>query len=104
MFFFCFTLYLIFKSGFKNFIKYLTNPEVALCLVFTLVLGFAVGLTAFNFGALVRFKIPLLPFYLVGLLIIYDLSTKDKKLKAEKAQALREARAKVLAERESKVV
>lgn len=44
------------------------------CLIFTLVLGFGVGLSTSNFGALVRYKIPFLPYFVF--LILTSLRSK----------------------------
>lgn len=46
------------------------NPLVLTCISFTIVFGFLTGITTPNFGALVRFKIPLLPMFVSGLYII----------------------------------
>ncbi len=58
------------QVGFGGFFRSFGVPEISLCILFSIVLGFAVGVTAFNFGALVRFKIPLLPFFFIGLTLI----------------------------------
>lgn len=42
-----------------------------LSIVFSVFFAFSVGLVTANFGALVRYKIPLIPFYVTALLIIY---------------------------------
>jgi hypothetical protein len=65
-----FFLWLTLKSARKyGFFNYFQNafkePMVAFCLLFSLVFGFAVGFTSYNYGALVRYKIPCLPFYLL---------------------------------------
>lgn len=66
------TLYIIFKVGLINFFKNIFESGILLyCFIFTIVFGFAVGITSSNFGTLVRYKIPLLPFYLSGLFILY---------------------------------
>ena len=39
--------------------------------VFSIFFAFSVGLTTSNFGALVRYKIPAVPFYLSAMLILY---------------------------------
>lgn len=71
-----FTIRLLYKTGFIRFTRLiLTNPEVQFCLVFSLIFAFSVGFTSYNFGSLVRYKIPLLPFYFIALLILAD---KDK--------------------------
>jgi hypothetical protein len=56
----------------------LKNPEVVFCLVFSLVFAFAVGISTYNFGTLSRYKIPLIPFYLIGLGLIYYLNNERK--------------------------
>lgn len=87
---FIYTLYLLYLAGLWGFIKSLFNPDVLLCMIFSIILGFATGITAFNFGALVRFKIPLMPFFLSGLLIMgYSI-----RLKKEDIKAMKEANAK----------
>lgn len=66
------TVYLIFKVGLINLFKQIFfNNNVRAFLVFAILLGIAVGLTSFNFGALSRYKIPCLPFYTAALTIIY---------------------------------
>lgn len=41
----------------------ISDPFLVFCVLFTLILGFGVGLSTSNFGALVRYKIPYLPFF-----------------------------------------
>lgn len=66
------TLIVFIKVGIlKTIIKILKNPDLILCFGFALTFAFAVGFTTYNFGTLVRYKIPLLPFYFVGLGILY---------------------------------
>jgi hypothetical protein len=50
----------------------LRNTDVVFCLGFSLSFAFFIGISTFNFGALVRYKIPILPFYFSGLVIIYQ--------------------------------
>ena len=49
-----------------------TSKKPYKSLIFSLVFAFAVGLSAYNFGALARFKIPALPFYFIALIILMD--------------------------------
>lgn len=56
----------------------LKNPTVLFCFVFSVSFAFAVGVSTFNFGTLARYKIPLLPFYVLALGYIYY-SNKEKK-------------------------
>jgi hypothetical protein len=67
-----FTLWVLFKAGILGSLRSLLgNPEILMALSFTVALGFIVGISSYNFGALVRFKIPLLPFYGTFLAIMY---------------------------------
>ena len=70
-------LYLFFKKGLSLF-SYFKNPDVAFCLVFSIMFAFAVGVSTFNFGTLVRYKIPALPFFSIALLVITFYSNSDK--------------------------
>ncbi|MBQ1606886.1 MAG: hypothetical protein II088_08765 [Bacteroidales bacterium] len=78
------TLYVFFKAGVKYTIKQiLGNPFVSMCLLFSVVLALGIGISTSNFGALVRFKIPLIPFFALGWLEI--LFTKRKEAELAKA-------------------
>lgn len=74
-----FTCYVIAKCRHKIF-SALTNPNIIFALTFSLSFAFAVGVSTFNFGTLVRYKIPLLPFFLIALILILNYSNKDRKL------------------------
>jgi hypothetical protein len=50
-----------------------TTPILVLCFVFSLIFAVSVGISSSNFGTLVRYKIPLLPFYVCALLITEDI-------------------------------
>jgi hypothetical protein len=67
---FVFTVYIIFKRP-RAFIRALSDPNILFCLTFSLTFAFAVGISTFNFGTLARYKIPLLPFYALGLILIF---------------------------------
>lgn len=62
----------------KGLILRLGNPNVLFCLLFSITFSFAVGVSTYNFGTLSRYKIPLLPFYIVALLIVYHRSNRDR--------------------------
>jgi hypothetical protein len=77
----CLTLFVFFKVGPFKFLKIsFSNAEVRAFLLFSIMLGIAVGLTSYNFGALSRYKIPCLPFFASSLAIIYY-KTKQKSFK-----------------------
>jgi hypothetical protein len=79
LFMFYITLYVLYKSrGF--FIRTLFTPDIIFCLMFSITFAFAVGVSTFNFGTLSRYKIPLLPFYLLAMLFIYDEAKRERNL------------------------
>ena len=64
-------MYLLFMIGPFKFIRYLTSEPLAIfCFSFAIFFSFSVGLTTSNFGSLVRYKIPAMPFFVAGLFII----------------------------------
>lgn len=75
------TIFVFVKVGLRKFIRHLFKPDVIFCLLFSLVFAFSVGISTYNFGSLSRYKIPLMPFYLIALVIIYhcSISNNDKK-------------------------
>lgn len=58
------------------------EPLVIFSLTFAIVFAFAVGISTANFGALVRLKIPLIPFIAVGLFTLFNRSLELKEEKA----------------------
>jgi hypothetical protein len=73
----CFTLLVIVRCRFK-ILGALKNADTLFALIFSLSFAFAVGVSTYNFGTLVRYKIPMLPFYLIALVLIWDYSKSDK--------------------------
>jgi hypothetical protein len=80
-FIFLIFLYVIFRAMGKISVA-LSDPTVIFCFVFSLAFAFAVGVSTFNFGTLSRYKIPLIPFFLLGLVIFYQRAKSAKKLDA----------------------
>ena len=73
------TLYLITKYKIFGFFKYaFKNRILNFAFIFTLLLAPLAGLVSFNFGTLVRYKTPIVPFYYTFLIILYY-NIKDKK-------------------------
>jgi hypothetical protein len=61
---------LVLLTGLGRFLKFVgSDPFFLFGLLFTLLLGFGIGLSTANFGALVRYKIPFMPFYLFIILV-----------------------------------
>ncbi len=78
-----FIFYIVFHTmwiaGIFGFWKRIfSNPFLLASIVFAVFFGFAVGLTTSNFGSLVRYRIPLVPFVLAAMFIIRYLVRKDK--------------------------
>ncbi|WP_192821701.1 hypothetical protein [Rufibacter sp. LB8] len=91
MLFLYFTIKLLFKKGLtKSFGIIWNNPIIHFCLLFSLTFAFMVGVSSANFGSLVRYKIPIMPFYLLFLAVLYkEKYTVDKqKRKKRKSTAL----------------
>lgn len=74
-----YTARMFFRSGVGKIFKYSKDyPLIFFCFFFSTVFAFAVGFTSDNFGALVRYKIPLMPFYVAGLFMIEYYANRDK--------------------------
>lgn len=68
-----FTLYILLKAGPFRFIKWIfKDPLIMYCFLFAVIFGLFVGASTLNFGTLVRYKIPCLPFYSIALFLIYE--------------------------------
>jgi hypothetical protein len=81
-----FTIYVVLKSGLRSFIKMvMTDPIIMYCFLFSFVFAMFVGASTLNFGTLVRYKIPCLPFYTISLFLIYE---KVKEKSARKSLAI----------------
>ena len=71
-----FTVLLIIRlNPFKFIRENLKEPLFVFSVLFTLLFGFGVGIASTNFGALVRYKIPLIPFYFTTMYLIYKKTT-----------------------------
>ncbi len=55
---------------------WLRSPMLVFCVAFTLVFGVAVGLATTNLGTLSRYRIPLMPFFIVPLLAVNRTSVR----------------------------
>ncbi len=74
------SLIILWRTGIVKGLKIVSNePLVIFSLLFVIIFAFAVGVTTANFGALVRLRIPMLPFLAGALAIMYNLSLKIKK-------------------------
>ncbi len=77
-----FTLFIFIGLGFFRVLKLLLkDPFLLMSFSFAIFFAFAVGFTSYNFGALGRYKIPCIPFFVASLLI---LNHKVKEIKMQR--------------------
>ncbi len=72
---FIFTLIILYRMLWYK-INVLTSPAAWFSLVFSITFAFAVGISTYNFGTLFRYKVPLMPFYAILLVLAYSRSQK----------------------------
>jgi hypothetical protein len=67
------TLFLLFRLKVIRFFQFIfSDPVLIFSLLFTIFFMFAVGMATANFGALVRYKIPAMPFFVASAFIMLD--------------------------------
>lgn len=67
------TLFFVYKRGLWTYFKLsFSEPRMLMCFVFAFVFAIAVGISSANFGALSRYKIPCMPFYLILMILLYQ--------------------------------
>lgn len=77
-FFIIFTVYVLYKIGIKKFWQNLySNNTIFFCFIFTFIFAGFVAVSTANFGTLVRYKIPCLPFYLAALIILLSVKRNN---------------------------
>jgi hypothetical protein len=82
MFFFLFVLK---TAGPIRFLQTIfKDPMILFCLLFSVLFAFFIGATTLNFGTLVRYKIPCMPFFIIALVLIYEYNKPIKKARSTK--------------------
>jgi hypothetical protein len=72
-----FTVWTFIKNGRHLFALIREDFFALLAMYYTIVLGIIIGLTTFNFGTLIRYKVPVVPFaWLFVFLLFYYRPTK----------------------------
>jgi hypothetical protein len=80
-----FTLFVFFKVGHFNFLKTIFKyTMVMFCFFFSVLFALFIGATTLNFGTLVRYKIPCMPFYVIAIILIYERWNTHKKASQKK--------------------
>ena len=65
------------KVRLKKILQTIGNDNtIQFCVFFSLIFAFSVGISSYNFGALSRYKIPCIPFYLLAIILIYYRNAK----------------------------
>ncbi len=75
-----FTLFVLFKAGPVRSLRIIAaHPILTFCFVFAVVFAFAVGVSTYNFGSLVRYKIPMYPYFVAALFIMLGYAKSERK-------------------------
>ncbi|HSN59653.1 MAG TPA: hypothetical protein VLR49_01870 [Ferruginibacter sp.] len=75
-----FSLFVLYKAGIRHFIfTIFKDPMVIFCFFFSVLFALFIGATTLNFGTLVRYKIPCMPFFIIALILINEKSRALKK-------------------------
>jgi hypothetical protein len=77
------TVYVFFRTKGSLIGLSFKHPVIIFCWLFSLTFSFAVGFSTYNFGSLVRYKIPMIPFYLSALLISWYIFEEKRIRKAK---------------------
>ena len=78
-----FTFFVIYKAGVITLTKIvLRDPLIFYCFLFAFAFALFVGASTLNFGTLVRYKIPCMPFYLISLFLVYEKVKEKAKARA----------------------
>lgn len=86
-----FTILLIFRLNPVGLIrKIFGRPLLTFCFIFSILMAFSIGLTTPNFGAMVRYKTPLIPFFTAMLFILVRESSSKFKKQLEEEQSRKE--------------
>lgn len=73
-----FSIFILIRVKFGVLLRSLFgDPLLIFSFLFALFFAFSVGLTTANYGALVRLKIPCIPFYLCALFILYEINRES---------------------------
>ena len=80
-FFLCFTLLIFLRGRIIMVLPYIfRHKELLFFLVFTLVLCIPIGISSGNFGTIVRYKIPILPYFLIFLFMLNGMFRERREL------------------------
>ena len=88
-FFLFFTLRIFWRTGVGATFRLIgSTPILLMSFVFSLIFAASVGITSANFGTLVRYKIPLIPFYLSALYILQSIASEQGRAPTRRVAAV----------------
>lgn len=88
------TLMIVFKAGIiKAFNRVISEPLLLLSVLFTILFSYGIGISAANFGALVRFKIPIIPFFASAIIVMMAKHREEKEIEEKKLKEAQAAKA-----------
>jgi hypothetical protein len=74
------TLYVLIRVNWIKIYTVISDHPILMCsFIFSILFAFLIGLTTANFGALVRFKIPLVPLYVSTMMVLFSYAPKPAK-------------------------
>jgi hypothetical protein len=72
------TIRLFYRNKFLHITQSIRSPIILFCLIFAIIFAFGVGISTYNFGTLSRYRIVMVPFYVMAVYIL-DLHAQSKK-------------------------
>jgi len=78
-FFLVMTVVILIRANLSIF-RAISHPSTFFSLLFSLTFAFAVGVSTYNFGSLVRYKIPMLPFFALAMILISSYAKRERKV------------------------
>jgi hypothetical protein len=73
------TLMVLYRAGpFRSLGIITAHPVLMFSFLFAIVFAFAVGVSTYNFGTLVRYKIPMYPYFVAGLFILLGYAKSER--------------------------
>ncbi|MFZ1527347.1 MAG: hypothetical protein WAT19_01260 [Ferruginibacter sp.] len=74
------TLFTLYKAGPLKSVRLIRKEShIFLFIIYSLIFSGLVGLSTLNFGTLARYRIPVIPFYMMGILLILFKSSEDRR-------------------------
>lgn len=74
------TIWLFYRNKFIHISQSISAPIILFCLIFAIIFAFGVGISTYNFGTLSRYRIVMVPFYLIAIFML-DFHAQMKKPK-----------------------